>query len=62
MSKLKRSKVPKHSGISDNRMISTLKKKQSEYFKSRLIQENINVLEKLPCSFEALEEISDMMI
>ena len=43
-------------------MISTKKKRQSEYFKKRLIEENINVLEKLPCAYQALEEIGDLMV
>ena len=52
MSKLtKRSKVSRNSGVSENSMISTKKKRQSEYFKKRLIEENINVLEKLPCAY-----------
>ena len=62
MSKLKRSKVSKHSGMSESKMIATKKKRQSEYFKKKLIDQNIDVLEKLPCSFEAVEDIGEMMI
>ena len=62
MSKLKRSKVSKHSGVSESLMISTKKKRQSEYFKRKLIEKNIDVIEKLPCSFEAVEEIGEIMI
>jgi hypothetical protein len=62
MSKLKGSKVSKNSGMSENSMISTKKKRQSEYFKKKLIEMNINVVEKLPCSFEALEEAGDMIV
>ena len=43
-------------------MIATKKKRQSEYFKQKLITENIDILSKLPCAIEAVEEIGDMMI
>ena len=63
MSKLtKNLKVSRHSGMSDSTMISTLKKRQSEYFKKKVIDENIDVLELLPCSFAAVEEVGEMMV
>ena len=48
--------------MSLNSMIATKKKRQSEYFKQKLITHNIDILSKLPCAFEAVEEIGEMMI
>ena len=42
--------------------LSSLRKKQSQYFHKRIAQEQINIDSKLPCSLDCLENAGEMMV
>ena len=45
-----------------NNNISKLRKKQAEYFKSRVKEMSINIESKLPCSLKAVENLQEIIV